>query len=133
MNKKETWIDPAQNHYQHTLAFVAGYESIRYGFSNALSYTFSEEKMARAWEVKSSFGLPLLAPSYPVKQINWYTEFSARHFDQEWDTMLLLAQVLQYAYKSWVWEASFQVPLYQDIPDRLERKNSIFLGIRYAL
>jgi len=118
--------------YQSYIGWIAGYESIKYGISNELGYNLIPNSDADELRYKLGFGLPLLKPTYPVKQINLYFEYQSSWFIETQDYMLLYAQGLQYAKGQWTWEAAIQAPLVQTTPENKDRHYSLFLGTRYV-
>ncbi len=116
--------------YQSYIGTVAGYESIKYGISNELGLNMSKEASLREFRHKLGFGLPLLKPSYPVKQVNLYFEYQNSWFYDQGSYRLLYAQGIQYAIKRLTLETAIQFPLIQNnSPQNLER--SVFIGTRY--
>jgi len=113
-------------------SLVAGYETIKYGISNELGYNISPSNDRDELRYKLGFGLPLLKPTYPVKQINLYFEYQSSWFHVVNDFMLLYAQGIQYAKGRVTMEASLQLPLIQTISEDEQRKFSLFLGSRFV-
>ena len=116
--------------YQGYYGIVAGYESIKYGISNELGYNYSAGNLDEL-RYKFGVGLPLLKPTYPVKQINLYFEYSSI-----WNTTtdayeLLYAQGVQYAKGRLTIEAAVQVPLVQKEISIFRMKSNILFGTRY--
>ncbi len=119
-------------HYQSYVGLIAGYESIKYGISNELGYNLVPNADTDELRQKLGFGLPLLKPTYPVKQINLYFEYQSSWFTETNDYALLYAQGIQYAKGQWTWEAAIQAPLVQTTPEETQRNYSLFLGTRYV-
>ncbi len=116
--------------YQGYVGVVAGYESIKYGISNELGINMSGNSSLREFKHKIGFGLPLLKPSYPVKQVNLYFEYKNSWFYNTNGYRLLYAQGLQYAIKRLILEAAIQFPLIQE--NTIQNfKRSMFIGTRY--
>ncbi len=65
--------------FQSFWSVVAGYESIKYGISSELGYNFSVVPDMNEARLKLGFGLPLLQPSYPVKQVNLFFEYQGSY------------------------------------------------------
>ncbi len=118
--------------YQSYVGIIAGYESIKYGISNELGYNLMPNGDADELRYKLGFGLPLLKPVYPVKQVNLYFEYQSSWFPEVNEYALMYAQGLQYAKGQWTWEASVQAPLAQNVGPDKARKYSLFLGTRYV-
>ncbi len=117
--------------YQSYVGVVAGYESIKYGISNELGVNMSGNSSLREFKHKLGFGLPLLKPSYPVKQVNLYFEYQNSWFYNTGGYRLLYAQGLQYAIKRLTVEAAIQFPLIQD--NTIQNfKRSVLVGTRYV-
>lgn len=122
----------SSNKYQHYIALVAGYETIKHGISVEAGYNAAFESDQDEWRTKLGFGLPLLKPTYPVKQINLYFEYGQMYRPVLDEFEILFAQGIQYAKGRLTVEAAVQVPLYQS--DNIEdfRLNSnILLGTRF--
>lgn len=118
--------------YSSYLGLVAGYETIKYGISNELGYNLVPASDNDELQYKLGFGLPLLKPVYPVKQINLYFEYAANWAVETNDFELLYAQGIQYAIKRLTLEAVIQAPLIQTVSDWQKRNYSILLGTRYV-
>jgi len=116
--------------YQSYIGTVAGYESIKYGISNELGVNMSKDASLREFRHKLGFGLPLLKPSYPVKQVNLYFEYQNSWFYDLGSCRLLYAQGLQYAIKRLTVEAAIQFPLIQNNNSQ-NFERSVFIGTRY--
>lgn len=119
--------------FQSFWSVVAGYESIKYGITGELGYNISVIPEMNEARLKLGVGLPLLKPTYPVKQINLFFEYQASywHLDQEY--FLLYAQGIQYAQGRFTVEAAFQWPLVQHVHLERARLYSIYIGMRYVL
>jgi hypothetical protein len=118
--------------YQSYQGIVAGYESIKYGISNELGYNLQPTNNMDELRYKLSIGLPLLKPTYPVKQINLFFEYQNSWFTSINEFMMLYAQGIQYAKNRFTIEAAMQFPLIQTISEAEKRNFSIFLGARYV-
>ncbi len=119
--------------YQGYIAWVTGYETIKYGISSELGYNAMAGGDQDELRYKLGFGLPLLKPSYPVNQINLYFEYQSSWFPKLDEYQLFYSQGIQYAKGRFTWEAAFQFPLIQDISELDKRSFSIFLGTRYVI
>ncbi len=128
--KFEGW---STQNYQSYLGIVAGLETIKYGISNELAYNFQTKEGKNELRYKLGFGLPLLKPRYPVNQLNLYFEYQSSWFPTIDEYQLFYAQGIQYAKGRFTWEASFQLPLIQDIQQISKRTYSLFLGTRFVL
>lgn len=117
--------------YQGYYGIVAGYESIKYGISNEIGYNMSPSTNEDEIRYKFGVGLPLLKPTYPVKQINLYFEYSSNWFIETDGYQLLFAQGVQYAKGRLTLEAAVQVPLVQNNINQFHLKSNILLGTRY--
>jgi len=105
--------------YGSYLGVVAGYETIKYGISNELGYNLVAASDQDELQYKLGFGLPLLKPVYPVKQINLYFEYAANWAVETNNFELLYAQGIQYAIKRLTLEAVIQAPLIQTVSGRI--------------
>ncbi len=124
--------DLGNGHFQTYLAWVIGYETLKYGISHEVGYKMVHGLDTDEFKYKLGFGLPLLKPVYPVKQINLYFEYNANWMPQQNNVEVLYAQGIQYAIKQLTIEAAIQVPLYQKVPEVMERKYGLLLGTRYV-
>ena len=118
--------------YQSYIGTVAGYESIKYGISNELGYNIVPNGSIDDLRYKLGFGLPLLKPTYPVKQINLYFEYQSSWFIERGDYQLLYAQGVQYAKGRLTMEAAIQLPLAQTVSKDNERNYSLLFGTRFV-
>ena len=118
--------------YQNYMGVVLGYESIKYGVSNELGYNMVFGGDLDELRYKLGFGLPLLKPVYPVKQINVYFEYQSSWFVENNDYALFYAQGIQYAKGRMTFEMSVQFPLIQYLPSQKQRQFSTFFGTRYV-
>ena len=125
-------IGQSTKEYQGYYGIVSGYETLKYGISSEFGYNWSPSSTLDEVRLKLGFGLPLLKPQYPNKQLNLYFEYNNSWFtDRDW-YQLLYAQGIQYALKNITWEAAVQVPLVNDVTAGRKMKYSVFLGTRYT-
>lgn len=118
--------------YQGYYGIVSGYETLKYGISAEVGYNCMPGGTLDEFRAKLGFGLPLLKPQYPNKQINLYFEYtSAMLVERDW-YQLFYAQGVQYALKNITFDLALQLPLVQDIPEARAFKSSLFLGTRYT-
>lgn len=119
--------------FQSFWSIIAGYESIKYGISSELGYNISVVPAMNEMRLKLGFGLPLLKPSYPVKQINLFFEYQSSYWHNVQEYMLLYAQGIQYAIGRFTIETAFQWPLLQQTHVEHKRLYSFYWGMRYVL
>ncbi len=120
--------------YRSFYSVLAGLETIKYGVSNELGFAFDAAGNHNLLRYKLGFGLPLLKPVYPVKQINLYFEYQNDYRFKEQGFSSLYAQGIQYAKGRWTIETSIQFPLIQyQLPQELRRKYSFIWGLRYVI
>ena len=115
--------------YANYIAVLAGYESVKIGIINELGFNYQPNFNNDEIRYVLSIGVPLLKPSYPVKQINLFFESQNSWFVKKGNYLNLFAPGIQYAKGRMTLETSYQFPLFQNIENK--RKNSIFLGGRY--
>ncbi len=118
--------------YSGYYGVVAGYESLKYGISNELGYNWVPDGSMDAFQYKLGFGLPLLKPQYPNKQVNLYFEYASIWQTERGGYQLLYAQGLQYATKNVTFDLAFQLPLVNDVFLQNKLKYSILFGSRYT-
>ncbi|WP_343487970.1 hypothetical protein [Allomuricauda sp. d1] len=118
--------------YQGYYGLVAGYESLKYGISNELGYNWMPDGTLDEFRYKLGFGLPLLKPQYPNKQLNLYFEYTNSWLTERDWYQLLYAQGIQYARKNVTFDLAVQVPLVNDVDEGRRLKYSLFLGTRYT-
>jgi hypothetical protein len=118
--------------YAGYYGLVSGYESLKYGISTEIGYNWMPDGTLDEFRTKLGFGLPLLKPQYPNKQINLYFEYSSAWLTERNWYQLLYAQGIQYAGKNVTLDLALQLPLVQDIPSNRAFNYSIFLGSRYT-
>jgi len=125
-------MDISTGDYASYLGIVAGYESIKYGISNELGFRLVPGTEDDELRYKLGFGLPLLKPTYPVKQINLYFEYNTNWAVETNDLNIFYAQGIQYAKGRLTVEAAIQTPLIQTVAEEQKRNYSVFLGTRYV-
>lgn len=124
-------IDLSTGEYQGYYGLVTGFESLKYGISTEVGYNFSASIYSE-FRTKLGFGLPLLKPQYPNKQINLFFEYSSSLFPDLDQYQLLYAQGIQYALKNITFDLAVQLPLIDNNDGLNEFKHSVFLGTRYT-
>ena len=130
--KKLGVIRQSTGFYQSYFGVVAGYESLRYGISSEVGFNWSEFSNFNEQITKLGFGLPLLKPQYPNKQINLFFEYSSSWFTSLGEYQLLYAQGIQYALKNITFDIAVQLPLINDVEQINAFEHSVFLGTRYT-
>ena len=122
----------ANGTYQHYLAWVSGYETIKYGITTEVGYNWAPGDNIDEYRVKVGFGLPLLKPVYPVNQLNLYFEYFGQYRPESDQTELLYAQGIQYARGRLTVEFAVQLPLFQsESIQQFRLNNNLLLGTRY--
>jgi hypothetical protein len=125
-------MDIATGEYQSYFGWIAGYETLQYGISSEIGYNWMPNGNLSAFQQKLGFGLPLLKPQYPNKQLNLYFEYAnVWVFERSW-YQLLYAQGIQYARKNITFDLAVQVPLVNDVAEGRKLNQSVFLGARYT-
>ena len=125
-------MELSTGNYAGYYGVVAGYETLKYGISNEVGYNWMPDGTLDELRYKLGFGLPLLKPQYPNKQINLYFEYtSSWFFERDW-YQLLYAQGVQYAGKNITFDLAVQIPLVNDVDAGRQLKYSLFLGARYS-
>ncbi len=118
--------------YEGYYGVIAGYETLKYGISSELGYNMMPNGSMDEFRAKLGFGLPLLKPQYPNKQVNLYFEYtSAWLTERDW-YQLLYSQGIQYAAKAVTFDLAVELPLVQDFPDDRALNYSVFFGMRYT-
>ena len=118
--------------YQGYYGILGGYESLKFGITSELGYNWIPDGTLDHLRYKLGFGLPLLKPQFPNKQINLYFEYSSFWiFERDW-YQLLYAQGIQYAGKDYTIELSAQIPIVNDVDADRELNYSLFIGGRYT-
>lgn len=119
--------------YQGFYSFLAGYESLHYGIVGETGFNYSPMPFFNEWRTKVGFGLPLLKPSYPVKQLNLYFEYQSSYFTAQQRYALFYAQGIQYAVGRVTLDLAVQLPLYQTLLPNMRRRYSLYLGMRCVI
>ena len=118
--------------YQGYYGVLTGYESLKFGITSELGYNWIPDETLDNLKYKLSFGLPLLKPQFPNKQVNLYFEYTSLWiFERDW-YQLLYAQGVQYAGKDFTIDLSAQIPIVNDVDVDRELRYAIFLGGRYT-
>ncbi len=118
--------------YSGYYGIISGYETLKYGITNEVGYNWVPDGTMDVFQYKLGFGLPLLKPQYPNKQVNLYFEYANIWLTDRGGYQLLYAQGLQYAAKSVTFDLAVQVPLVNDVFQQNKLKYSVFLGTRYT-
>ena len=118
--------------YQGYYGLVTGYETLKYGISTELGYNLMPGGTLDELRAKLGFGLPLLPPRYPNRQLNLYFEYANSWLTERGGYQLLYAQGVQLALKSLTFDLAVQVPVVNDMPIDTKIKNSVFLGSRFT-
>jgi len=118
--------------YAGYYGIVAGIEKLNYGISNEIGYNWMPNGTLDEMRYKIGFGLPLLKPQYPNKQVNLYFEYTNSWLlERDW-YQLLYAQGIQYARKNTTLDVSVQVPIINDVAEGRRLKYSLFGGGRFT-
>ncbi|NNJ89712.1 MAG: hypothetical protein HKP53_09940 [Eudoraea sp.] len=118
--------------YQGYYGIVAGYESLKYGISSEFGYNMVPNGTMDEIKYKLGFGLPLLKPQYPNKQINLYFEYTNSWLPERDWYQLLYAQGIQFASKNITFDLAIQLPLVNDITEGRKLKYSLYVGSRFT-
>lgn len=125
-------MDLSVGEYAGYYGLISGYESLQFGVSTEIGYNWMPGGSMDEFRTKLGFGLPLLKPQYPNKQINLYFEYSSAWLmERDW-YQLLYAQGIQYAGKNVTVDLAVQLPLVQDIAENRAFNYSVFVGGRYT-
>ncbi len=125
-------VDLSTGNYAGYFGVVAGYETLKYGISNEVGYNWMPNGTLDEFRYKLGFGLPLLKPQYPNKQLNLYFEYTNSWLvERDW-YQLLYAQGIQYAGKNITFDLAIQLPLVNDVDNGRKLEYSLFLGTRYT-
>lgn len=135
--------DFALDAYQTYTSFIIGYETLKYGLGGEIGYKYIPNKNGEhdhhghyndEFHAKLGFGLPLLKPTYPVNQLNFYFEYDFKYLTESTDGFyeLLYAQGIQYAYDQVTIETAIQFPLKDKMHVGEQRRYSLFFGARYV-
>ncbi len=119
------------NKYTGYYGIVAGYEYIKYGISNEVAFEHTPSTGELDVLYKFGFGLPILEPIYPVKQLNFYFEPQVRWLTKPNHYELLYAQGVQFAIKRLTLEAAVQFELAGNSHFLTTYRHSIYLGTRF--
>ena len=119
-------------HYAGYFGVVSGYESLKYGFSAEMGYNWMPDGSLDEFRTKLGFGLPLLKPQYPNRQVNIYFEYASSWFAERDSYQLLYAQGIQYAGKNITVDLALQLPLVQQAPQGQAFNYGAFFGTRYT-
>ncbi len=130
--RKLDLIDLSTGYYAGYYGVVAGYETLKYGISNELGYNWIPNGSLDEFRYKLGFGLPLLKPQYPNKQLNLYFEYTNSWVTERDWYQLLYAQGIQYAGKNITFDFAIQLPLVNDVDEGRKLRQSIFIGTRYT-
>lgn len=117
--------------YQTQLSLISGYETLKHGIGAEVGYRYVGGDNPDFFKIDANFGLPILKPTYPVNQLNFYFEYGS-----EWYTngnkLILFAQGIQYAKDQVTLDFSIQVPLVESGEFAIDRKYKLLFGSRYV-
>lgn len=119
--------------FQSFKSIIVGYETLQYGISNELGVNWVPSNNNHDLRYNLSFGLPVLKPVYPTKQLNLYFDYS---YIWEWNTdnhMLMYSQGIQYAKDNLTLDLAIQLPLHQNTDHHMQRTVSIYVGSRLII
>lgn len=119
--------------YQGYYGLVLGMESIKYGIGAEVGYNMVSNSDRDMIKGGVGFGLPLLKPTYPLRQINLYFEYQGRYFVNYKTAQIFSSTGIQYAHGNQTFEVSLQVPLMQSVEQFYRDRYTIFLGTRLFL
>lgn len=116
--------------FQTYKSLIVGYETLRYGITNEFGMNYVPGNNNHDLRYTLSFGLPLLEPVYPTRQLNLFFDYSSIWEFNTAHYMLLFAQGIQYARDNVTFEVAFQWPLYQNSFGHADRNYSAYVGSR---
>jgi hypothetical protein len=119
--------------YQTIFGLFAGMESLKYGIVGELGYVHFDRLHPNFVESKLAFGLPLLNPGYPIRQVTLYFEYEGRWMPQNNDHAAYFAQGVQWAFGRYALEASLQLPLVERVPHHFRRDIALMVGTRIII
>jgi hypothetical protein len=119
--------------FMTSAGLLAGMESLKYGVVGELSYNAMHTMHPDFLEAKLAFGLPLMKPAYPVKQVTLYFEYEGKWMPGIDAYAAYFAQGIQYAFRSYALELSLQMPLVQQVPDFFRRDIALMIGGRFVI
>jgi hypothetical protein len=119
--------------YQTIAGVFAGMESLKYGIVGELAYVHFNKLHPNFVESRLAFGLPLLTPSYPIRQVTLYFEYEGRWMPENNDHAAYFAQGVQWAFGRYALEASLQMPLVERVPHHFRRDIALLVGTRIII
>lgn len=125
-------MDISTGKYAGYYGIVAGLETLKYGISTEIGYNWMPDGTLDEFRTKLGFGLPLLKPQYPNKQLNLYFEYNSVWLHERDWYQLLYSQGIQYAGKNITYDLAVQLPLVQEIDAGRALNYSVFVGTRYT-
>lgn len=125
-------MDISTGKYAGYYGIVSGLETLKYGISTEVGYNWMPDGTLDEFRAKLGFGLPLLKPQYPNKQVNLYFEYNSVWLHERDWYQLLYAQGVQYALKNVTYDLAVQLPLIQNIESGRGLNYSVFIGTRYT-
>jgi hypothetical protein len=135
--KKLETMTVGMAHNMTYIGFLAAKENLRFGIQAELGYNVvPSETHLNNLDYKLGFGIPLLEPTYPVKQINIYTEFEGVNMKKHQGKTAFgyyFAPGLQYAKGLYTFDVSYQFAIKQQLIESFQRKSSLLLSVRRIL
>lgn len=125
-------INISTGYYQGYYGFVGAYETLKYGITTEFGYNWIPEGTLDEFKFNLGFGLPLLKPQYPNKQLNLFFEYANSWVNQRGWYQLLYAQGIQYALKTVTFDVAVQIPIVNDVDAGRALRYGLFFGGRYS-
>jgi hypothetical protein len=119
--------------FQNSIGLLAGMESLKYGVVGEMAYNHMGSMHPSFLDARLAFGLPLLKPAYPVKQMTLYFEYEGKWMPEVDGYALYYAQGIQFAFRNYAFELSVQMPLLQEVPAIFVRDLSLLTGVRIVI
>lgn len=119
---------------QTYFGLVLGRIASKVGIYGDVGYKLTNKNAPDNWVYNLSFGVPLLPPKYPQKQINAFLEFNGNYQLESQIHQFFLSPGLQWIPgRRLLLESSFQVPLFQQNKLINQTNFSWLTGIRFLI
>ncbi len=119
--------------HQTYLGLVSGYETLKHGISSELGYRLVHRSNRHMLHANLGFGLPLLKPVYPSKQLNIMFEYSSVYMPQQDAFALNYVQGVQFVKGAFIIEGGARLPLVRSALDIDQMNFGLLLGMRYVI
>lgn len=120
--------------YQTAIGLVSAYITQKYGLYSEFGYNITSNNLPDNVIYNFAFGLPLIPPQYPPKQLNVYLEFNGNYIIGNRQNNLFISPGIQLIpHRRFILETGIQFALIEDVPDNQKTNFMYLLGTRILI